>query len=361
MDVPKEPSGEFTLGEIFSLSFQFGVGALGLLGNILVCIVFGFLRSRKSQVNMFLFNQALVDLSTSVLLIIYGATYIHEARKDFRSTVQPPPDELTYNNAGGQFLCRFWWSRFFLFATFAISSYNLLLLSVERFIAVKRPLKYSNCFNTRNCLMLILVIWIFPPIMQYVPAIFQYTYEDNVCKQRQSWDHSDQVIVGACIFVWEYLLPVSTMGYMYFVIANTLRKRKSEVGVSLNRANASLCPAQASPDNRVTTNAGQSTNLPPRGTKSSRNTTSTLFILFAVYVLCWTPNQVTFLAYNLGGDVQVSSKWYQATVIVAFLNTCINPCIYCMRLKKFQMGVKLLLTCKARNETIISLESTVSR
>ncbi|XP_071838122.1 beta-2 adrenergic receptor-like [Apostichopus japonicus] len=360
MDKPKETTEYFKLGEIFSLSLQFCVGAIGFLGNILVCIVFGFLRSRKSQVNMFLFNQALVDLCTSILLIVYGATYIHDARTDFQSTVNPPSEEMKYTDAGGQFLCRFWWSRFFLFSTFAISSYNLLVMSIERYIAVKRPLNYSNFFNTRTCMFVIFTVWIFPPIMQYIPAIFQYTYANNSCTERESWDRSDQVIFGICLFCWEYLLPVSIMGYMYFVIANTLRKRKSEVGVSLSRANASVCSTQASPGNRMAS-ANQSTNMPPRGTKSSRNTTSTLFILFAVFVICWTPNQVTFLAYNVGGDVKVSSKWYQATVILAFLNSCINPCIYCMRLKKFQMGLKLLLTCKARNETILSLESTVSR
>lgn len=366
METPRDHAEAYTLGEIFSLSLQFSVGVCGIIGNSLVCIVFGFLRSRKSQVNVFLFNQALIDLCTSILLIVYGATYITRTQLFMASTVQPPLELRTYSKAGGEFLCRFWWSRFILFATFVISSYNLLVMSIERYIAVKKPLNYSKFFNTRNCIIILALVWIFPPIMQYTPAIFQYIYENGTCTEQQSWDHIDQVIVGAFIFVWEYLLPVSTMGYMYFVIANTLRKRKVDVGVSLSRANATpgtpgsvnATPGSVNATPIATT---QTTNSPPRRIKSSRNTTNTLFILFAVYILCWTPNQFTFLFYNFKGELNVSSRWYQTTVIIAFLNCCINPCIYSMRLKKFQMGVKLLLQCKNRNETIMSMESTVSR
>ena len=84
-----------------------------------------------------------------------------------------------------------------------------------------------------------------------------------------------------------------------------------------------------------------------RAHRRRRNITVTLFLLFIVYVLCWTPNQLTFLQFNIGGPLDFNGIWYHFTVVAAFLNTTVNPFIYALKHSQFQAGLKVLMR-KAR-------------
>ena len=344
-----ESGSSLSSTDIFGIVFFVIIGVFGIIGNSLVMVIFGLLTQQKSQVNMFIFDQALIDSCTSVLLIMYGVVnafrpqimaYEYDFVPGENSMV---PEDLGHyvhlSPATADFLCRFWWSRFFLFSCFDISTWNLTFMSIERYFAVLHPTTYSRSFSKRRALIMMILIWICAPIMQYFPPIFQYTSGPGRCINKDSWTSVAGTLTGITLFLWVYAIPVATMAYVYINIARELRRKKQalEVTKPLNPPSASNTPTMP---NKIFKGRASKIFSP------SMNITTTLSILFAVYVVCFTPNQISFLQYNCGGPLNFTGVWYQFTVALAFINCCVNPFIYALRLNKFKKGMRMLLACQ---------------
>ncbi|XP_063967317.1 galanin receptor type 1-like [Lytechinus pictus] len=338
--------------DIVSIVMYVIIGTFGIIGNTLVMIVFGLLTQKKSQVNMFIFDQALIDGCTSVLLILFGVVNVFRPKimafeKDIdvgngTNTSSITGHFLYLSPSTAEFLCRFWWSRFFLFACFAISTWNLTVMSIERYFAVLHPMTYSRNFSKRRAMIMMGLIWLIAPIMQYIPTIFQYTCGPGSCAFQESWSNAAGIVVGLALFVWEFVLPVCIMAFVYYKIVTEMRKKK----MALRQKKKLVDPPSATSTPTRMPNRGASKIVHP-----SSNITMTLCILFAVYTFCWAPNQITFLQFNFGGPLNFTGAWYHITVTLAFLNCCVNPFIYALRLQKFKKGMNMLMKGKWHRRT----------
>ena len=207
------PDDGHSLGrsDIAAICMYVIIGTFGLVGNSLVMIVFGLLTQQKSQVNMFIFDQALIDGCASVLLILFGVVnafrskimaYEFDSVSDDNNATDASGHFVYISEATAEFLCRFWWSRFFLFSCFAISTWNLTVMSIERYFAVLHPMTYSRNFSKRHAIIMMILIWILAPIMQYVPAIFQYTRDPHgfgMCGFQESWTFAAGAALGTIL------------------------------------------------------------------------------------------------------------------------------------------------------------------
>ena len=62
------------------------------------------------------------------------------------------------------------------------------------------------------------------------------------------------------------------------------------------------------------------------------NVFKTLATVAACYVICWTLNQFSYLTFNLGLSFDhINSTFHSVTIIMVFINSCVNPVIYCIR------------------------------
>ncbi|XP_072048423.1 galanin receptor type 1-like [Amphiura filiformis] len=327
--------------DLLSVLTYWIVGTVGIIGNGLVCMVFKVIRRRRSQVNLFILNQAVADFVTSVLLVTFGTTRV------FR-------DVIPIKGTTGEFICRFWWSRFFVFSCFAVSTFNLTTMSIERYIAVVHPLSYSIVFNYRNVIVIITLIWLIAPIMQYIFPIWMYAASSGSCIFQSSWTFTAGCISGVILFCWEYFFPCLIMSSAYIKILLTLNSKEKALKVSHEHGSSSNGAAEHHHRKTI-------------AHKRRRNITITLFLLFIIYILCWTPNQFTFLQFNIGGPLDFNGAWYHFTVVAAFLNTTLNPFIYALKHSQFQQGLKAL--CKrsrkvgpsddTANRTVVDTNETV--
>ncbi|XP_071836819.1 muscarinic acetylcholine receptor M4-like [Apostichopus japonicus] len=70
------------------------------------------------------------------------------------------------------------------------------------------------------------------------------------------------------------------------------------------------------------------------------NVIKTLICVALVFIICWTPNQIIYLLYNLGlYDLDFDNGVYVASVLLAFCNIWINPFIYTFQYERFQKGL----------------------
>ncbi|XP_071478280.1 kappa-type opioid receptor-like [Diadema antillarum] len=337
---------------IFGIVVYVVIGIFGLVGNGMVMVVFGFLVKQKSRVNTFIFSQALIDCCSSILLIAFGVVNAFrssimayevesDSARDARAaTVSDTPASpegryLHLSSSTAEFLCRFWWSRFFLFSCFVISTWNLTTMSIERYFAVLHPFKYSQIFTKRRALVMIAIVWLCAPLTEYVSPIFKYTQREGECDTQPTWTRAAGISLGLIHFILVFVVPVCIMAFVYIMIIREMGLKKD----ALHRKG----PGDTPDANNDSSDTPLRSDPASKVVHPSRNITMTLCILFAVYVICWTPNQITFLQYNLGGPLNFSGAWYQFTVIMVFLNCCVNPFIYAFRLKKFQKGVRMLV------------------
>ncbi|XP_071798785.1 melanopsin-like [Asterias amurensis] len=290
------------------LIFQTIVGCLGIFGNGLVCVVIIKVHFMHTITNAFIFNQALIDFLGSLVLLL--------------SSVIPIPD-LFPPGAGGELLCRLWVSDFFLWCLFCSSTYNLVAITLERYLAIVYPFKYQRFATHRTVTLSVLCVWICGVVLNLFKLFFYY-YENLECKLKplkhpEIFVHSVNAIL--------YFIPLTVMLVVYVHITLVLKKGAARLG-----------PAPAVQPSGGGGGADQRESL----MTARRNTFKTLLIVFIVFTVCWTPNIVIYSIFFLGGAVDLTSAVYLISVAMVAANGCVNPFIYAIKYKQFRKALKTL-------------------
>ncbi|XP_038045864.1 mu-type opioid receptor-like [Patiria miniata] len=297
--------------------FQTIVGIVGILGNGLVCVVIGKVSSMHTRTNAFIFHQAVVDLLGSFMTLLQSEA--------------PIPDPVP-NNALGWVVCHIWYSRFALFLLYVISTYNLLSLTMERYFAIVHPFTYQAAFAKRPRLKVGVVIaacWIIGTVINsYVANAFKV--QGGRCVSSAAYRSK---VIGGLVAILQYIVPVAVMLFAYIRTSVELKSGAARVG-----------PAPAN----VGQAAGASTtdgNAQPEGMMESllrarRNTFKMLLIVFITFLVCWTPNQIIYLLFNLGWNLNVQDWYYLLSIAMVAANSCVNPAIYAFKYRQFRKGIR---------------------
>ncbi|XP_038045485.1 trissin receptor-like [Patiria miniata] len=293
------------------------IGIVGVLGNGLVCVVIGKVSSMHTRTNAFIFHQAVVDLLGSLMTLLQNEA--------------PIPDPMP-NNALGWAVCRVWYSRFALFLIYVISTYNLLSLTMERYFAIVHPFKYQAAFAKRPRLKVGVVIaacWIIGTVINsYVANAFKV--QDGRCVSSAAYRSK---VIGGLVAILQYIVPVAVMLFAYIRTSVELKSGAARVGPA---------PANVGPAAGASTTDG---NAQPEGMMESllrarRNTFKMLWIVFITFLVCWTPNQVLYLAFNLGWNLNVENGFYRLSIAMVAANSCVNPAIYAFKYRQFRKGLR---------------------
>ena len=280
------------------LMVQLGLAVIGILGNSLVIHVYRSNRELKGKpTNMFIAALAVADLITSIAIIPI------------------PLLSRAPQNAIGSFYCKVVFSSNVMWISIVASICTLTTLSVERYVAVRFPNQYKRIFTQKNTVIIIACIWLFG----FVLNTFGY-YETFVVGGQCVHiivSVNFQRFLGVAIFLVEYLIP------MIIMLATNIRTIQ-------------LLQKQA---NAFRGNDGKNT---PAVTmlRARRRVVYMLLVVIIAFIICWSPDQVAFLGFNLGivpfefafGDV------YRAFIALAFSNSCLNPAIYIITNRNFRQA-----------------------
>ena len=147
----------------------------------------------------------------------------------------------------------------------------------------------------------------------------------QACSLYSEWP-SDRFRKGfgvVTVFV-QYILPLVVITFAYGRIAQKLSGR------------VKVAQESAKPESAV------AKDKDALWSRARRNTIKTLAIVALCFVLCWSCNQIYYMMMNLGYPADYSSPFYHFTVIAVFLNSCINPIVYCLKFEQFQQAAKVL-------------------
>ena len=218
---------------------------------------------------------------------------------------------------------------------------NLLVVCIERWIAIFLPLRYST-YITKTCIIgLVTLAWIIALAISITITTFEFKNmrPRDFCKvgARVNKHYSMTVTSG-------YFVACIGMGYMQFRVYSIVRSHRKRINPS---SNLSTVRELSASDNQIYEMTPQA---PPkihnrrtlRRLRRGREEAMTLAVstIYLVSILLWTPQIVIFLLDSLGICTKSCRVWFIVARTFMFLNSGINPLIYSIRLQEFRMAIK---------------------
>ncbi|MEG7521514.1 MAG: G-protein coupled receptor, partial [Chromatiales bacterium] len=129
-------------------------------------------------------------------------------------------------NLQAEVFCRLWGTQFLPWGLMVSSSYNLMAISVERYLAIVHPIWHMNHFTDFKTRVSIVLIWLFG--VMYVGAVIIPTSGviNRTCIRAVFWpSRAIAVVVGILELFVTLVIPFITHGLCYARIIVTLRNR----------------------------------------------------------------------------------------------------------------------------------------
>ena len=300
------------------------IGTVGIAGNLLVVIVIlNFTAMKKWFANILILNQSAIDLVASTMMLI---------------TAVRPETSIPDRSMGGfvdEILCRLWYKKSALWSTLIASSYNLVAIAFERYIAVVYPMVYRNLYTAQTARCVCLVPWVIAVLFL---GINSGVYGESCVPLSSTYNtRLGKMFNGIAALLLVFVLPTVIYVFCYSSMYRSLRRA----------AGGQQPPQQAT---------SEATRRQDRTSRIRHNVLATQVTVVATFVACWSINQVLFAAFNFGYRVDFSGPLYHTSRILVFANCCANPFIYAFKYKMFQSGLRKLF-CRVAQTTDDDVEA----
>ncbi|XP_054709405.1 neuropeptide CCHamide-1 receptor-like [Uloborus diversus] len=295
---------------------------VGLLGNGTLVLIFVRNRSMRSIPNTYIMSLAIGDF-----LVIVGTV-------PFISTIYTF-DSWPY----GTFMCKF--SEFLKDVSSGVTVLTLTLLSIDRYIAIVKPLHKLTGHNGRTfTIILALIVWAAAIAIAIPGAHFSFLWEVElypdhviyVCypfpENMKPWYPRTMVLVK---FLLLYAIPLFLIGVFYALMARHLLKASKEcLGTN---------------DSHIEKRKG-------------RTKVAKIVLVFVIlFAICFFPSHVFFMWFYFHPDAleNYTSFWHTLKIlgyVLTFFNSCLNPIALYFISGVFRLQYRrYLLCCKKEPHT----------
>ncbi|XP_071498343.1 allatostatin-A receptor-like [Diadema antillarum] len=302
----------------WNLVVQLISAIVGIVGNLLVIVILFQRRAKSRSMDTLIGGLAVADFLTSVFIIPIP-----------RASSVPKTWQ-------GEVYCRLISTQLLLWSCITASSYLLMSISVERYLAVVFPFQFNRYVTRRRVSIFIAVVWLLS-LLSGIHAFIVYGVKDLTqrCGERYLSERS-RVIIAIYWFCLRLVIPCFTMIITQLLIARQLNKQAAFFNDAAN------------------THAVEARKQTPSFHIVARNRViKMMFIVILIYIICWSPNQIAFLGYNLGWVPLsfLNSPLQQVLTVLGFFNSCANPVIYAARYPEFRAALRDMFTCTSPTDT----------
>ncbi|XP_050393115.1 pyrokinin-1 receptor [Patella vulgata] len=324
----KDLSSSVLLTCVYSLVFL-----SGFVGNVCTCVVIAKNHYMQTTTNYYLFSLAVSDL----MLIIFGL----------------PPELYTiweaYPWRFGEIFC------IFRHTVMEMTSYASVLtitaFTVERYVAICRPLLSHKMASLSRAVKIIIAVWVVA-ILAALPYAFHtrqfYELKDPstalpvpeslVCNIPEKWRQDPMsYIFQVSTFVF-FLTPVTIIICLYILIGLALRRS------DLTRA---LSEESQYGSRHKDKNKNNSSHVP----KQPRRVVMRILVAVAVaFIICWAPFHaqrlmVLYVPKWTGELMAVQSHLFYISGVLYFISSTVNPILYNVISKRYRLAFKETLCC----------------
>ncbi|XP_022239718.1 allatostatin-A receptor-like [Limulus polyphemus] len=281
---------------------------VGLIGNSLVVIVVLFNPQMRSTTNLLIINLAMADLLFIIFCVPFTAW-------DYSLPYWP----------FGDVWCRI--VQYLVFVCAYASIYTLVLMSLDRFMAVVHPITSMSIRTERNAYIAIVITWsciivACVPVLQ-AHGLMNYMFrekEHSVCVflADEGYNH---VAFQISFFLSSYVVPLVLIFALYMLMLKRLWFHGAPGG-----------------------------KMSAESQKSKKRVTRMVVVVVLIFAICWFPIQIVLVLKSLrkyeleAGTIalQISSH------ILAYMNSCVNPILYAFLSENFRKAFRKVISCYTR-------------
>lgn len=293
-----------------------------LIGNILVLVVLLKHKKLRTKTNMFILSLALADILVGV-------------------TVVPIKIANLFSTDRSIWFCTL--HKFFVTFPLGCSLFALLLISIDRYLAVAHPFLYVAKMTKKVIRRSIAMTWVFmlgvcAPIL--LAPKFLNTPEQPV------EDTPDQTCNPAGIKPPEYAIFIYTVLLSIYIINAALYMWVAKVAIKQRK--------------RINDEIAQHASI-TRAAAEVRRSTKITIIMFGLFMVLWAPYMVVLLLHLLKRCLksdQVCRQACQLTLSIGIINSGFNCYFYAWQKQDIRWAIKALLRLRGWRHRISSLTTT---
>lgn len=291
---------------------------IGVSGNVLVILAVTKVPSMKTVTNVFIANLAVADLIVTTiccpLILIHMLSY---------------PNWMLGDN-----MC--YLTIVFIHISLSGSSFGLLSISVDRYLAIAHAQRQLMTFKKVN--VMIVITWLLS-IMLAVPSALlkpdttQIMYSADLCLV--VWRGSEATKRFEMFKGLVFLIVFAMIAFFYYRIGRVLWRRKI-------------------PGNQTSENQ-------EAAARARKKVIKLLLIVLTCFLLCWAPMILYRVAMMLLSERNFNppEAVYTATSVLAMANSAINPVLYALFNRNFRTAFRNIYR-KCCNNQVIPLPEVFS-
>ena len=272
----------------------------GIFGNVLVILAVWKTPSLQTPSNVLLLSLATSDLAVGLL-----------AQPSFSAwRISQMAGDVTVHCVAGVVSESFGW----LLA--GVSLFTITAISVERFLAVHLHLRYHDIVTRRGIAKVVLSFWL---LWITITVLRFFVVSRKILR----------------IIAVNFLVITSAIMFMaYILIYRLVRRHQFQI--------RQQCFTRSPDDNR---------NKNIDMVRYKRSTITMLYIL-GFFLLCYFPFLLVMLVELAIGETLQSKAAYLYTVTSIFINSALNPLIYCWRMMEIRTAIRKIITSAKVNSII---------
>ncbi|XP_044068190.1 trace amine-associated receptor 13c-like isoform X2 [Siniperca chuatsi] len=205
------------------------------------------------------------------------------------------------------------------FITICASVVNMVLISVDRYVAICDPLHYPTKITQKRVQICVFLCWGYSV---FYSVVLLYDNLKQPGMYRSCYGECVITIKGAVDLVLSFVIPITAIITLYvrvFVVAvSQARAMRSQIAAVTLKRSATVTAK-----------------------KSEMKAARTLGVVVVVFLMCYCPYYCVSLS---GYNLMIGSSTEVFMIFLVFLNSCLNPVIYAFFYPWFRKSVRLIVT-----------------
>ena len=274
---------------------RFIIGSVMFTENLLTIVLVCRFTNLQTKTNVILSSLALVDLITGLILVL---------------------NPILWTNAYSEHMCH----QVYVFNSMLllISGFHLVVVTLDRYLAILYPLYYHTYFNKYVLSCCLIISWCVPAIVNWTLFIFFKDQKLDYCNCYMVLLPSSFNYTFICIFMAFTVIMI----IMYVIIFGQIRKQQRQI------------------QDQTLGNSGR--------IKSDFKAAKTLIVTVVCFLICWIPGMICILI-SLQYEKNDIPMFFKQNLAyfetLAALNSGMNPIIYIIRMKSFRVAYFKLFHC----------------
>lgn len=302
---------------------------LTISGNVLVCMAVCASRRLRCLTNCFIVSLAVTDLLLGLLVLPFSALLA-----------------LTDEWPLGPVFCNFYISMDVMLCTASILT--LLAISIDRYMAVTRPLRYSSLVLPRRVAVAMVIIWAVSLAVSFLPIHMGWNTINGTVQ-----NSGPEAPKNSCRFelnrpyvltdsLLTFYLPLIAMCWTYLQILRIARAQAKRI-LSARPACVTTYNCRNNPFTS-TTLVSTVTAVALREHKA----TVTLAAVIGAFVVCWLPYFILFTVLGLMQHPDPHTvPAFPFVLWLGYANSALNPFLYGALNRDFRSAYTRLLSCRS--------------